>query len=330
VRPAQHRTARVKIDFTCNICGNSNRLPGESFEREKASCSGCGSNVRTRGLVQALSLELFGVSLAITDFPRVKSLRGIGLSDSRQYADRLAGKFDYRNTYYAREPRLDIMNPPPDEFGKYDFLLASEVFEHVPPPVEVAFQNAFRLLKPDGFLLLTVPYSLGDSIIEHYPGLNQFGLVRVGDRMLLVNCSPAGDVQVFDNLVFHFGGSGAALEVREFSEAGLKEALRGAGFSNVHICSADYPPFGVVRPESWSLPVVARKAPFGFSQEAARDMLAQWAALRKSFRELGGEFWVRLGFKLGLIDRRRYFTARGNRLEPSATDSYNDEEQTKQ
>jgi hypothetical protein len=56
----------------------------------------------------------------------------------------------------------------------------------------------------------------------------------------------------------------------------------------------------------------------------------QWAALRKSFRELGGEFWVRLGFKLGLIDRRRYFTARGNRLEPTATESASDEEQTKQ
>lgn len=36
-------------------------------------------------------MELFGANLTLPDFPRVKSLRGIGTSDSSQYADRLAG-----------------------------------------------------------------------------------------------------------------------------------------------------------------------------------------------------------------------------------------------
>jgi SAM-dependent methyltransferase len=316
-------------EFTCNICGHANRLPSAPLPRETASCAGCGSTVRTRGLLQALSLELFGINLPITDFPRVKSLRGLGLSDSHDYAERLAGKFDYRNTYYSREPRLDITSPPPEEFGKYDFLLASEIFEHVPPPVELAFGNALRLLKPNGVLLLTVPYSLGSSTNEHYPELHQFALTQVGDRVLLVNRSAAGELRVFEDLLFHAGGTGPALEMRQFSEAALKEALRQAGFCEIRIRTGDFLPFGVVWAESWSLPVVARKAPFCLSADASRDLLGQWAALRKSFRELGGEFWVRLGFKLGRIDRRRYFIARGNLLQPTATESTDDEKQTK-
>ncbi len=265
-------------------------------------------------------MELFGVSLPVTDFPRVKSLRGIGLSDSPEYADRLVERFDYRNTSQAREPRLDIANPPPEELGKYDFLLASEVFKHVMPPVEVAFQNAFRLLKPSGVLVLTVPYSTDPATAEHFTGIHQFGLAQVGDRVLLVNRSASGEVQVFDNLIFHFGGGGPSLEVREFSETGLKDALMAAGFSSVDIYSENYAPFGIVRAESWSLPVVARKGPFAFRGEAVRDVLAQWGALRKNFRELGGEFWVRLGFKLGLVDRDKYFMPRESRLEPKGTD----------
>ena len=270
--------------------------------------------------MHALAMELFGVSLALVDFPRVKSLQGIGLSDATHYADRLAGKLDYRNTFYSREPRLDIANPAADEFGKYDFLIASEVFEHVAPPVEAAFQNAFRLLKPNGVLLLTVPYSLEPATVERFKGLHQFGLARVADQMVLVNRSAAGDLQVFDNLIFHFGGEGPSLEMREFSEAGLRSSLAAAGFSEVRFYTEDCAAFGVIRSGSWSLPVAARKAPFAFQPAAAREMFTQWAALRKHFRELGGEFWVRLGYKLGFVNLRRYFASQDGGLQPK-TDS---------
>jgi SAM-dependent methyltransferase len=306
------------ISFTCNICGKPNRVEKELLDREKPSCGSCGSSVRTRSLVHALAMELFGVGLALADFPRVKSLRGIGLSDADHYAERLAGKLDYRNTFYSREPRLDIANPPADEFGKYDFLISSEVFEHVAPPVAVAFQNAFRLLKPNGVLLVTVPYSLASATTEHFGGLQQFGLARVGDQVMLVNRSATGELEVFDNLTFHFGGEGPSLEMREFSEEGLRSALAAAGFSEVRFYTEDHPPFGMIRGGSWSLPVAARKAPFAFQAAAAQEMLTQWAALRKNFRELGGEFWVRLGYKLGMIDLRRYFTSRDNGFEPKS------------
>jgi hypothetical protein len=47
--------------------------------------------------------------------------------------------------------------------------------------------------------------------------------------------------------------------MRVFSEPGLRETLRGAGFDSVDVASADVPEFGVEHAETWSLPVAARK-----------------------------------------------------------------------
>jgi SAM-dependent methyltransferase len=235
----------------------------------------------------------------------VKSLRGIGMSDPAQYADGLARKFDYRNTFYDREPRFDIVNPPAEEFGKYDFVISSEVLEHVPPPAAVAFTNAFRLLKPGGVLLLTVPYSLEAATAEHFPELHEFGLARVGERTLLVNRTRDGLTQVFDDLVFHTGWGEPSLEMREYTEAGLREMLAATGFDEVRIHGEDYPPYGVVHAESWSLPIAARKGPFGFGIEATRDVLREWRDLKLKFNaemeKLGRSAWFKVGRRLRLL-----------------------------
>jgi SAM-dependent methyltransferase len=290
------------IEFICNICGNRNRAARNEFGREEASCSSCGSSVRMRGLLRALSTEIFGVSLTLPEFPRVKSLRGLGLSDSDQYADQLASKFDYRNTFLDREPRLDLGNPPPRELGTYDFIVSSDVFEHVSPPAAKAFEYAFRLLKPAGVLVLTAPYSIGGDTEEHFAGLGEFGLAQVGGSVLLINRTASGEVQVHDNLVFHFGSNGPALEMREFSETGLRDELTRAGFGEVEIYSENLSGFGILSSESWSLPIAARKGTFRFSRDATRDVIEQWAACQKNCREWAGSLWVRLGSKLGLVD----------------------------
>jgi SAM-dependent methyltransferase len=214
----------------------------------------------------------------------------------------LAEAFDYRNTFYTREPRFDITAPPAQEFGTYDFIISSEIFEHVLPPVEKAFEATFRLLKPNGVLLLTVPYSLAPGTAEHFAKLHQFGLAQVGDRVLLVNRTAEGRIEVHEDLVFHFGSSGPALEMREFSESSLRSRLAAAGFSEVYMYSENDNASGIVHAESWSLPIAARRGSFVFTRDAAADVLEQWVALRKHCREWGGAFWVRLGGKLGLLD----------------------------
>ena len=257
--------------------------------------------MRDRAILQVLSRELFQTDLTLPEFPRLKSLCGIGTSDSHVYAGRLAAKFDYRNTFFDREPRLDIANPPHDEWGKYDFVISSEVFEHVLPPVENAFQGAARLLKPGGVLVLTTPYSLEAATAEHYPDLHEFGLAQVGERLVLVNRTRSGELQVFDNPVFHVGCTGHALEAREFSETALRGLLAGAGFTGIRIYSENYAEFGIVRAESWSLPIAARKGEFALSAAATREVMEHWRELNRSVQRLGRRPWFRLGRKAGLV-----------------------------
>jgi len=53
----------------------------------------------------------------------------------------LAKKFNHLNTFYDREPRLDITSPPPDVRGMLDFIVSSDVLEHVAPPVSGAIRR---------------------------------------------------------------------------------------------------------------------------------------------------------------------------------------------
>jgi SAM-dependent methyltransferase len=280
------------LEFTCNICGARCRPP---------ECPSCGAGLRDRAILQVLSRELFQTDLTLAEFPRVKSLRGLGTSDSHVYASRLEAKFDYRNTFFDREPRLDIADPPAEEAGKYDFVISSEVFEHVLPPVERAFRAAAALLKPNGVLVLTTPYSLEPGSVEHYPELHEHGLAQVGGRTVLVNRTAQGELQVFDNPVFHVGCAGNALEVREFSETALRSLLADAGFHSVRICGEDCPEFGIVHKETWSLPIAARKGPFAVGPEATREVMEHWREINRSVQRLGRRYWFRAGRKLGLL-----------------------------
>lgn len=281
------------MEFTCNICGAAGGQP---------KCERCGSAPRDRDIVRVLSMEFFGTLLTLPEFPRIKGIRGLGASDSPIYAGPLAEKLDYRNTYYDREPRLDIAHPPADEFGKYDFVISSEVFEHVLPPVAAAFESAFRLLKPDGVLVLTTPYSLEASTAEHFPELYEFGLAQAGERLVLVNRTRAGEMQVFENPVFHLGCSGEKeLEAREFSESALRALIAGAGFTSLRIYSEDCPEFGIARRENWSLPMAARKGQFTLGPGAVREVMEHWRGLNRDVARLGRSYWFRAGRKLGLI-----------------------------
>src|SRR5258708_3705244 len=120
------------ISFTCNICGAENQV--DDFATERATCA-CGSNVRLRALIHLLSMELFGQDLLLRDFPKLKAIRGIGMTDNKCYAEILADKFDYANTFYDREPCFDFTEPHPLHAGMYDFILSADVLEHIAPPI---------------------------------------------------------------------------------------------------------------------------------------------------------------------------------------------------
>ena len=135
------------MQYTCNICGLRNECHVFELGRETPDCRGCGSNVRMRAIIGLLSYELFGARVPLECFPEDRSIRGVGLSDWDAYAERLAERLSYTNTYYHQEPLLDITRVPEEKFGSCDFLISTDVFEHVLPPVGEAFVGARQLLK---------------------------------------------------------------------------------------------------------------------------------------------------------------------------------------
>jgi SAM-dependent methyltransferase len=290
--------------FICNICGSHNHI--ESFGTEAASCE-CGSNVRLRALIHLLSMELFGQSLILAEFPKLRAIRGLGISDQPSYARILAEKFDYTNTYYDREPRLDLSESHPQLHGSYDFILLADVIEHIAPPIESALEESCRLLKPHGFLGITIFCNPADQMREHFPELNEFRIVPFGKSSVLVNRRRDGTWEVRDDLVFH-GGAGATLEMREFGITELGAKLAAAGFRAVHYLTENLPRIGILFDQQVSQPLIARKEPFVMDKSARSQMIDEWKrgaeervnTLAEQIRLASESRWLRLGRKLGV------------------------------
>jgi SAM-dependent methyltransferase len=285
------------------VCGARNHAV--AFATEPASCA-CGSNVRVRALLHLLSMELFGRGLTAAGFPKLKSIRGMGMTDKPGYASILADKFDYTNTYYDQPPRFDFTARHPELYGTYDFILSADVLEHVAPPVERALEEICLLLKPDGFLAATVPCTPDDALREHFPELHEYRTIRLGESDVLVNRRRDGTLEAREDLVFH-EGPGSTLEMRQFGRTGLRSKLLAAGFREVHYLLDDVPDAGILFDSYVSQALLARKQPFRLSAAAQKELLDGWIAaeaerrlLAERTRMASQSRWLRLGRKLGV------------------------------
>jgi len=258
-----------------------------------------------RALIHLLSLELFGQSLILADFPKLKAIRGLGMSDQQCYARILAEKFDYTNTYYDREPRFDFTEPHPNISGTYDFILSADVFEHIAPPVERAFEEVARLLQPRGFLGMTVYCNSIDQMREHFPELNEYRIVPLGSSSVLINRKRDGTLELRDDLVFH-GGTGATLEMREFGITGLRKKLLAACFREVDFLTENMPEIGILFDNDVSQPLVARKESFVMDRCVISQMIQEWRTAQDRADALAAQIhlaaeskWLRLGRMFG-------------------------------
>ncbi len=263
------------IEYCCNICGGKNQLETENFQRELALCKQCGANARFRGIIYVLS-GLIGekLDLPLRKWSRRRQVRGIGMSDWPGYANLLRSKFNYENTFFDRRPKLDILNPEEKHIEKYDFVISTDVFEHIVAPVQRGFDNLFRLLKPGGNLVLSVPTTRIAHTVEHFPDLYEFEFYDFYGRKILVNRDASGHFQLYHNLVFH-GGEGSTLEMRRFCEADVIDRLTRAGFEKIQV--HDQPQLSIgyywpeLKPPYPSVPVL-----YGYilsSRRPARDFV---------------------------------------------------------
>jgi SAM-dependent methyltransferase len=170
----------------------------------------------------------------LREWPVRKNISGVGMSDWPGYADLLRKKFSYENTFYNQEPKLDIKNLNEKYVGRHDFVICSDVFEHILTPLHQGFDNLFRLLRPGGKLVFSVPYTRTAQTVEHYPGLRDYEILDFRGTKIMVNRDDTGCLQVYDKLVFH-GGEGTTLEMRIFCEVDVLSQLEQSGFQNIHV-----------------------------------------------------------------------------------------------
>ncbi len=246
------------LTFECNICGVLNDVLASDLQREYSSCGGCGSTPRWRGVIAALSSRMFGRSLVIDRFPpNAARLRGLGMSDWAGYSERLARSTSYVNTFFDHDPRLDITEQlAPERVGAFDFVISSDVMEHVPPPVGVGLRNVRELLSPGGVFILTVPYQATGETVEHFSEAVTFDLIDVHGAPRLRTTTADGTVAEHGDLVFH-GGDGFTLEMRVFALPSLLADLAAAGFVDTRVHAEPRFEHGIFWPEPWSLPISA-------------------------------------------------------------------------
>lgn len=250
--------------FQCNLCGALNKYD-DNMKRDESSCIGCGSTVRIRSLVLALSECIYGISVPIQNFPVNKNIKGIGLSDWEPMATQLSYYFDYTNTYYHQEPYLDITDVSKIEYNKYDFFISSDVFEHVSQPVYRAFEGSASLLKSGGLFVLTIPYHMGDKTEEHFPDLYKWSISKQNGSPVLINYTKEGKKQIYTDtvsyykgLVFH-GGDGQTLQMRHFGKGDIVQNLKNAGFIDIKFWDYPLSKFGICWQEPHSVLITARK-----------------------------------------------------------------------
>lgn|GEM_PF-6955175 len=167
-----------QLCFECNICGHKNVWRADQLQREGGACMVCGSVVRFRSIVAILSTLLYNEIVSLPRFKKDKKVTGLGMSDAFCYASLLSEKFSYTNTYYHEEPLFDITNIKECDHSRYDFVISSDVFEHVLSPVQRAFDNLYKILKPDGKIIFSVPYKMTGETDEHFPVLNEFSVQK--------------------------------------------------------------------------------------------------------------------------------------------------------
>ena len=288
-----------KSGFRCNICNGFTAAEIQADDLEGGKCSQCGSTMRLRSIILLLSRALFNLEIPLTEFPVLKSIAGMGMSDPELYAEPLSRCFSYTNTYYHQPPKLDITQPPATESGKYDFIISSEVLEHIDAPVERAFDSFFNLLKPTGFLILTVPYGPGSSTKEHFDLLQYSSLTKLNNKLVLVGQQLDGEYKVFDDLVFH-GGTGATLEMRVFSEGHLRSQLENAGFQHLSFESDGSEEFGIRFSGLHSIPILASSQPRSFLPENVSELINTYLLQKKLLQGVRESRWVKIGRQLGI------------------------------
>ena len=233
------------VETTCPICAGKYNLDVGQEHREGPLCTQCNASGRASAIIHYVCQIAYGNDTPLVNQLPKKSFSVVGLSDGPRYAGLLDEKFTYVNTFYHKEPFLDITAPSADYNNQYDLLISTEVFEHVMGDPLAPFKGAYSILKPGGTLVLTVPFRNKGEHLEHYPGLKSYTSRELPNSKWIADLEFAdGTTYTEENPKFH-GGPGKTLEVRLYNRVQLLKDLHDSGFVNVDVHDENKPEFGI-------------------------------------------------------------------------------------
>jgi SAM-dependent methyltransferase len=200
----------------CNICGWTDRFLRLDRGREGTICRNCGSTSRNRAVAFVMARVVDEDQAAFRWKYRLTT-RMLESSARGALAMYFRLKFDYYGTEY--DPAKIAAGTNPRHYADFqslhydndtfDFVVASDVFEHIRRDAE-AMREVARVLKPGGHLILTVPY---DHERVH--------------TIQRVDASGPADVHLLPPQ--YHGGGGHTLAYREYGRD-LSNLLSASGF----------------------------------------------------------------------------------------------------
>lgn len=182
----QNRRLRWRLrghGIECNVCGWEGGSLADDSWHPGTVCPSCRSQVRHRMLA-----ALFDDKAGHPEWAERELFYGravLHFAPERQLRDRIrraAGR--YVTADYDRgdtDLRLDLSAMPSVSDASFDVVIACDVLEHVPDDA-TAFRELFRVLKPGGIAILTVPQKdppastdEDSAVIEETERLERFG-----------------------------------------------------------------------------------------------------------------------------------------------------------
>ena len=221
------------MSYHCNITDEKFNLAECDKHRE------CGLfnnyNCRQRAVIHVLSKCLYNKILNFKEFPKNDDIKGIGLSGST-WCDFLKEKLNYTSTYYFKEPVINVYDKISLlKYHNSDFIIASEFMEHVDPypGISIVFKNLYNILKPNGHIIISVPYRIDAKHTEHYPSLYKYDIKTDDNNQKYIdNRNKQNKKENFYDLTFH-DEEEKSLEMRIFSEESIKKYLFNCGFKDI-------------------------------------------------------------------------------------------------
>jgi SAM-dependent methyltransferase len=173
----------------CTVCGSLAMMKRiKENLRESCDCSACGATNRKRQIAlvvcDAVRRTRGGGVDSIRDLPRYPNLAIYNTETGGAFARELSRMKNYSaSEYFGPEHKSgetvkgkmhqDLMALSFDS-ESIDFVLSSDVFEHIPYPYK-AHAEVFRVLKPKGRHIFTVPFYKTKFLDEHRTSIDADG-----------------------------------------------------------------------------------------------------------------------------------------------------------